>query len=57
MKAKNLAALLLAVGLLAGCGAKEEVDIPVYEVEPKPLETQVEETAATSEETAESPET
>ncbi|MBQ8232870.1 MAG: DUF3048 domain-containing protein [Lachnospiraceae bacterium] len=56
MKAKNLAALVLAVGLLAGCGAKEEVDIPVYEVEPKPLQTQVEETPSTSEEETEATE-
>ena len=56
MKAKNLAVLLLAVGLLAGCGTKEEVDIPVYEVEPKPLETQVEETPSTSEEESEAKE-
>ena len=50
MKAKNLAALLLAVGLLAGCGAKDEVDIPVYEVEPSQIGTQVEENAQASEE-------
>lgn len=57
MKAKIFAALLLTVGLLAGCGAEEQPSIPVYEVTPKPIETQVEESSEETSQTEETEET
>ena len=49
MKKKVLAAIIVAMGILAGCGEKEEVPSPVQTVEPQPIIQETE----TSEETGE----
>lgn len=48
MKKSILTAMLLTVGLLAGCGAKEDKETETF-AQPKPIETQTQETGAEKE--------